>query len=345
MSQRPKPVVLGHPRGVRPPQIAVVVRRSSPTLCEDVQRVVGHLVPELRGAEDVRVEPFGRGWTNNVLRVVSEERRVAVVVRFFGAFTEYLVDRDQEQAVLRANGTRVFGAFLNGCVISYTPGRTLTPEDVARQPVRRMMAKAVAAFHRLRPAVRKRPQFFRLCNQLLNNYPPFSVGDKDGGHVLPAREVLQNEVRFLEKTLARVRGPVVLCHNDLTLKNFVLDEAGRTVRLIDVEYAGWNFQASDLAGLFCEWCGEEMDWSRFPDRTERYEFVKLYLEHYTRDSLFVRDINALCAQVDQFQLLVNLWWAIWGFVNTAISEEPTSFYNYAQRRLDRYNELKKQIDF
>lgn len=60
----------------------------------------------------------------------------------------------------------------------------------------------------------------------------------------------------LKKTLQFVQNPVVFCHNDLILANVLYNEDESTVTFIDYEYAGYNYQAFDIATHFSAFPGE-----------------------------------------------------------------------------------------
>jgi ethanolamine kinase len=49
----------------------------------------------------------------------------------------------------------------------------------------------------------------------------------------------------------------------------MFDDATQRVRLIDFEYGAYNPRAFDIANHFCEMCGFESDWSKFPTRKQQ----------------------------------------------------------------------------
>lgn len=70
---------------------------------------------------------------------------------------------------------------------------------------------------------------------------------------IPSKADLWEEVSWLRKAAEKLDSPMVLCHNDLLLANVLYDEKNCSVRLIDFEYAGPNYQAYDLANHFNEY--------------------------------------------------------------------------------------------
>lgn len=64
---------------------------------------------------------------------------------------------------------------------------------------------------------------------------------------------MKEELEELKKTLENVSNPVVFCHNDLLLANII--HRNNSVTFIDYEYAGYNYQAFDIANHFAEFAG------------------------------------------------------------------------------------------
>ena len=48
---------------------------------------------------------------------------------------------------------------------------------------------------------------------------------------------------------------MVFCHNDVLLDNIIVTPDGDSVRLIDFEYGGFNYQAFDIGNHFNEFAG------------------------------------------------------------------------------------------
>lgn len=65
--------------------------------------------------------------------------------------------------------------------------------------------------------------------------------------------MFQNELTQIKRQLENIINPIVFCHNDLLLANVIY--CGNTVSFIDYEYAGYNYQAFDIANHFIEFAG------------------------------------------------------------------------------------------
>eukprot|EP01034_Spumella_vulgaris_P038971 gene38971-48124_t len=126
-----------------------------------------------------------------------------------------------------------------------------------------------------------------------------------------------------------------LCHNDLLSGNVLLsaepagDDEGKTVSLIDYEYASYNFRAFDIANHFIENTGFDLDLiNNYPSEAHRVSFLRHYLaaldrsrvgEVY-RDLLENEDfIAGLEVIVRTFLLTSHSFWGAWAVVQAGAS--------------------------
>ena len=184
---------------------------------------------------------------------------------------------------------------------------------------------------------------------------------------IPQKSELEQEVSFLKYLLPNLGSPIVFCHNDLLLKNIIYHTepvTGPAVTFIDFEYAGYNFQAFDIANHFCEFAGVEVyDPDLYPD----YEFQKTWLKNYLvtwkelnscheshlAGSKSCEDISALAVsdaevmqllkQVEKFALAAHLVWGIWGLIQSQHSKIHFDFLGYASNRIEQYFKDKSKI--
>lgn len=68
------------------------------------------------------------------------------------------------------------------------------------------------------------------------------------------------ELKHLRSLLENVENPIVFCHNDLLLANVIHNS--NSVWFIDYEYAGYNYQAYDIANHFAEFAGALISYRR-----------------------------------------------------------------------------------
>ena len=199
-----------------------------------------------------------------------------VNIRTFGSYTEYLIDRDMELLIMNsAPRVKVYGTFLNGMVYSYIPGRTLCIGDLIDIKTFNQTAISISNLHKLNPpSIKKVPTLFITLRKWISNVPLEYLDPKKKPYDI---KVIKEELIFMEKNLQN-RSDIVLCHNDLLLKNFIKGE--KDVEVIDYEYCGYNYRAFDIVNHFNEWCGFELNWDIFPNEDTQKRFLKIYFDNY-----------------------------------------------------------------
>ena len=120
----------------------------------DLERMAAQLcaqfVPQFKGSSDVSFEYFCEGITNKLLCVsLRAAPDTKALVRVFGTNTEFVIDRDAELVVLLEHpaAPTLFARFANGYLCSYSPGRTLAPNQIHDPRNMRLVARAIARVH------------------------------------------------------------------------------------------------------------------------------------------------------------------------------------------------------
>lgn len=138
------------------------------------REVVRFLIEDLHidgVSRDAAVHPISGGITNGLLRVTRRPGQDAVLVRLFGKNTEYLIDRERDNALFEylgeANiGPHLFAVFGNGRVEQMLHAKALAPEEMRlRQPVDVLAAisDSLAEFHALpAPGVSATPVLWKV---------------------------------------------------------------------------------------------------------------------------------------------------------------------------------------
>lgn len=145
---------------------------------------------------------------------------------------------------------------------------------------------------------------------------------------------------------------VVFCHNDVQENNILLTPYG--MRLIDFEYADFNFQNADLGNLFNEFTmdylyegpgGFKASPEHYPSEPVRRMFMAVYLSEYYGEP-FLEDGGIKSEKISKFlhaaeigSLLSHLLWGMWSLVRAqqqASTFGSFDFVNYAKFRFDSY---------
>ena len=120
--------------------------------------VLKKMVPEFKDASsnDISVIQFSEGLSNKIVCATNKKNNFKVNVRIYGAYSEYLIDRNMELLVMNNSPKiKLYGTFLNGLIYSYIEGRTISIDDLNDIKTFNQTAKAIAGHHKLNPPEKK----------------------------------------------------------------------------------------------------------------------------------------------------------------------------------------------
>jgi thiamine kinase-like enzyme len=273
----------------------------------DASSVVERLWPD-RGA---RVIPLSGGITNHNFKV--EVRGEAYVLRMGGAQTSLLgIDREVEhQASLRAAevglGPQVAGYFeTEGWLVTrFIEGRPIPHEEMRGPETIRRVAAALRKFHEAAPIAGRFD-----AHAVVEEYRREA---QEHGVVIPAAYNAAHEMSERIRSL-RGRQPLAPCHNDLLNANFLDDGE---IRIVDWEYAGMGDRFFDLANL-----SVNHDFGPAED--------EVLLATYFGEATAAR-----LADVAMMKFMSDFREAMWGVLQSGISELDFDFNGYAAKHFDR----------
>ena len=152
---------------------------------------------------------------------------------------------------------------------------------------------------------------------------------------------------------------VSFCHNDLLPGNIIWN--GNEIRLIDFEYASYNYASYDIANHFCEYAGFDCDWQSLPTVEEQRLWIKEYLKcrkvasagtnlnansnsNVTEDengnSNVTEDaVDRMLKEVQMFVPYCHLFWGLWAVKQGEISDVDFDYLQYAAKRLSQIKGL------
>jgi choline kinase len=150
---------------------------------------------------------------------------------------------------------------------------------------------------------------------------------------------------------------IVFCHNDAQENNILITPYG--LRMIDFEYADFNFQFSDIGNMFNEFTMDYL-WpeapyfkgtpSDYPALQARRMFVSIYLSEYLERPVMDHPdegghmIDQLLEGAEIGSQLSHILWGFWSLVRAQQQAEGGTsfdFVSYAQFRFDEF--LAKKI--
>ena len=284
----------------------------------DVAAAVERVWPG-RGA---RVEVLGGGITNHNLKVVVDGE--SFVLRIAGKGTGLLgIDRLVELAATQAAAALGLGpevvAFVEPegwLVTRFVEGAIPRPERMREPGTLKRVARALRAFHGS-PGIQGSFDSFRV----VETYRQTAL-DRGGSvpehyewaHALAARI----EVR-------RSTDAHVPCHNDLLNANFLED--GERLWIVDWEYAGMGDRFFDLANFAIN---HELD----------HQASRAFLEAYFGE---LREADGETLELMRF--MSDFREAMWGVVQSAVSELDFDFDAYASEHFERLRRTAESSAF
>ena len=274
---------------------------------ESARAAVDRLWPD----RPARITELGGGITNHNFKV--EAVGGTFVLRMGGAKTELLgIDR----AVEYAAGTRAFEVGVGPELVAFVPsqgwlvarfveGRTISAADM-REP--EMLARVAAALRR-----------FHEAPPIPGRFDAHQVVDDYRAKALAHGVSIPPEFDAAHQTSERIRSargpqPVVPCHNDLLNANFLDDGE---IRIVDWEYAGMGDRFFDLANF-----SVNHEFSVDDDR-------RLLTAYFGE----ARDADIASLRLMRF--MSDFREAMWGVLQSGISELDFAFTDYAAKHFER----------
>ena len=269
----------------------------------------------------VRWETLGGGITNaNYLVTVEGDdgpEAGRYVLRIPGEGTDAFIDRTRElrnHAAAAATGVTpplLFQIEPGPCtVVPFIDGETMHPTSIAGHPDR--LDKIVDAMRTYHAGARfeNEIRFF----EMLRDYQAMA---HDADAPRPAEfDLLERASDEIEAAMSRREPAPVAAHCDLLSENFILDRDGK-MWIIDWEYAGRTDPCFDL-GDFC-------------------------VEHPFTVAEKEAMIRRYCGELDErlyyrmllYEIVCDLWWAVWAMIQSRISKLDFDFYVYGADRARR----------
>jgi len=156
-------------------------------------------------------------------------------------------------------------------------------------------------------------------------------------------ERLRLELFNLRKRLSSQESPIVFCHNDLLGPNIIWEHKTDALNFIDYEYGGFNYRAFDIGNHFNEWAGFEFDYTKYPNKTQQYQFFHAYLKEFYGTEPSENDLHNLYVEVNKFALGSHILWGIWALVQEYYSDIDFDFLQYGIDRFKQYFKIRDEV--
>jgi thiamine kinase-like enzyme len=316
---------------------------------EEVAKVIREVRPNWN-LNELKSKCYSHSMTNTVSHffINSREDDDSIVVRVNGeaAFLDRKKELEAFERLSEAGiADELLAHFKNGLVMKPIKGSTLHRDTVKDKKVSALVAKAMAQMHKntkLLPTETGQA-LVKTMNQFVSMIPDkYSDAQKEAARrkiQLPETSELKKLIEESSEALANQTTPLVVCHNDLLLNNFLHDEITSSMKIIDYEYLAPNPAAFDIANHFNEFVGTD-DFG--PDDYLKYLpddfFIRWWLIEYLREFLAreptEKELISWERSVKDMMPLSHYFWASWSMVQVEASVLDFDYVNYAKLRFD-----------
>jgi len=293
-----------------------------------------------------------------------EQRRA--LIRHFGKDTEIYFERNSEEIIFQSCAKAklspgYIASFPGGRIEEYLDAHTLNSDD-CRSFLTHIATKTAEVHHHQMDELPKEPSIFTTITKWLKKASEVELDDAKEPTKRLWKEIdfqsLKQEVEFQKSIILPLNSPVVFCHNDLLLANFMYNSKTEQFYVIDYEYANYNYRGYDLGNHFAEWIIDytRKDYPKFyfkpenyPSHSERDTFIRTYLTKAKQlngqdnPTLEDSEISQIQKEIDHFLLLSHFTWSIWAIIQAATSPIDFGYMEFSSARLNHYFDLKKAL--
>jgi len=254
-----------------------------------------------------------------------------VLLRIFGENSNTLVDSDYEAYVMRELGKlgispKILLEFNGGRLEEFIKNsRSLTTDDLSDDKILGSLIEKIKQLHQTSLHIDT-----EIC--LIDNIHYWTEEAKrinpNFQHLYDLESVIISMVNGMQTV------GICLCHNDLQKNNILVNKDTKEIKLIDFEYAGYNFIEFELANFLFE-----LTVDYHPDGFEIHD-VDLSVIHERVCHQYMPDKPDLINNLRVFTIAAHYIWAIW-----AIIKSPSNgSFNYIEYCNARFNLLKKMLN-
>ncbi|CAG5097720.1 Oidioi.mRNA.OKI2018_I69.XSR.g15202.t2.cds [Oikopleura dioica] len=310
------------------------------------------LCGEWKERNNFKLEELNGGLTNKlyICSTTNQEGLTKkVVLRIYGLIMQDVNAQITESVVFailgqKGLGPKLYGAFSEGRLEEYIPGRNLRTAELQVPEISTTVATRLADYHRLEVPMSKDPilleqfqGYYNRCEQLGVNMKPY-----------------KDPFKFCCQLIQNTKSPIVFCHNDCHEGNILIDQEKinkgssmtESLRLIDFEYSAYGFRGFDFANHFNEWMmnysNEEwphyfFNQNDFPSNDQQRRFIQAYLQQ--QGDLSEENINKIQEEVMEFAMIGHVYWSLWSEIQAKVSDIKFGYVEYANDRMNAFRTL------
>ena len=115
---------------------------------------------------------------------------------------------------------------------------------------------------------------------------------------------MKEEAKWLGSGLKSVKSQLVTAHMDFNRGNILIKDDPFEIRLIDLDFSGYNYRGTDFGRYFSTWRQKEMlfGFDRFPSDEEMSSFFKAYIKENVNlhgEGYLKKEINSVDSMIKE----------------------------------------------
>ncbi|EUD65871.1 choline kinase [Plasmodium inui San Antonio 1] len=343
-----------------------------------IKKICLEKVPEWQHftEDNLRVKQILSGLTNQLFEVGLKEQtannyhsiRTRVLFRIYGKHVDELYNTISEFEVYKTMSKykiapQLLNTFNGGRIEEWLYGDPLRNDDLRNPTILTGIANVLGKFHTLS---RKRhlpehwdrtPRIFKMMEKWKNQLFKYKNIEKYKSDILKYIKESDKFINFMSEysKSENLANTIVFCHNDLQENNII--NTNKCLRLIDFEYSGFNFLATDIANFFIETSIDysvstypffAIDKKKYISYENRKLFITAYLSNYLDKSLDLptpKLIDQILEAVEVQALGAHLLWGFWSIIRgyQTKSYNEFDFFLYAEERFKMYDDQKEYL--
>lgn len=355
---------------------------SIASICTDLVLGWKQAVGESKLSEAIEIKQMVEGLSNQLFRVTLKNPAAAsfstVLFRIYGEHVSSFYNPEHELKVFKALSLLGIGPNM----VANGPGWRIEEfhEDSAPLPVSSLpnpsiftqIASSIGRLHKVQKNAKfpknefdtsKAVSFSRLDDWVREGLAalerlPHSEAIRERlriPEVFLMVDKLRSVLEICEKNPHVMGNEIVFCHNDAQENNILVTPKG--LRLIDFEYADFNFAFADIGNIFNEftmdYCWPEppmfkVDPAGYPSILARRMFASVYLSEFL-DRPVMDERGEGSTMIDQLvesaeigSQLSHLLWGFWSLVRAQQQAEETTSFDFVAFAQFRFDELLKK---
>ncbi|KEG03304.1 choline kinase, putative [Plasmodium vinckei vinckei] len=325
---------------------------------------------------DIYVKQILSGLTNQLFEVGLKEIsanknpsiRKHILFRIYGKDVAELYNTDLEVEVYKTMSKykispKLLNTFSGGRIEEWLYGNPLKNADLQNSKILIAIANMLGKFHTL--AIKKNlpihwdktPCIYKRIKEWKTQLSKMKSLDKFKGDINKYYQESDKFMKFMNTYTKtdNINNHITFCHNDLQENNII--NTNNCLRLIDFEYAGYNFTATDIAIFFIETSIDystdtypfyEINKNKYLSYEKRKMFINEYLSVYLGKLQIPYDQKMADSFLDAIEihaLGANLLWGFWSIIRgyQVKCYNEFDFFLYAQDRFKLYDEQKAYL--